>query len=46
VLQSDIAVKEGSMEYIKRAQSELNAGSPDGVTHKPQRPPSTLEEDE
>ena len=46
VLQSDIAVKEGSAEYIKRAQAELNAGSADGVTHKPQKPPSTLEEDE
>jgi type III secretion system YscC/HrcC family outer membrane pore protein len=46
VLQSDIAVKEGSMEYIKRAQAELNAGSADGVTHKPQKPTSTLEEDD
>jgi type III secretion system YscC/HrcC family outer membrane pore protein len=46
VLQSDIAVKEGSMEYIKRAQAELNAGSADGTANKPLKATSQLEEDE
>jgi type II secretory pathway component GspD/PulD (secretin) len=46
VLQSDIAVKEGSMEYIKRSQAQLNAGSADGTSNLPPKPTSTLEEDE
>ena len=46
VLQSDIAVKEGSMEYIKRAQAELNAGSADGTSNLPPKPLSALEEDQ
>jgi type III secretion system YscC/HrcC family outer membrane pore protein len=47
VLQSDIAVKEGSAEYIRRARAELNAGS-DEANHDNHDvlPIRSLEEDE
>jgi type II secretory pathway component GspD/PulD (secretin) len=46
VLQSDIAVKEGSMEYIKRARAELSTESTSAKPPKSGTPTAAIEEDE